>query len=285
MNTPSAAPSLVYAYAATPPAPALEHLLPALTGVAGSPVTLLALTDPGRGPAAALAVSDVPRSEWDEAALKARFEDLDWLEETARAHHRVIEELAAHTTVLPLRLATLYADRASALADLRRHGQALATGLARLSGHTEYGVKLYVRPAAAPDPSRGAAPQPSAAGASASRPGAGRAYLQARRAHQHARDDHYAQARTAAERIAALAAPHAADHVRHPAQSGPLTASGAEENVLNDAYLVRDAEAEAFREAVHTAVRGLSGIRLELTGPWAPYSFAAPLPPPTAAAP
>ncbi|RSS72847.1 gas vesicle protein, partial [Streptomyces sp. WAC05292] len=89
---------------------ALEHVLPALTGVAGSPVTLLTLTGPGHGPAAAFAVSDVPRSEWDEEALKVRFEDLAWLEETARAHHRVIEELAAHTTVLPLRLATLYAD-------------------------------------------------------------------------------------------------------------------------------------------------------------------------------
>ncbi|CAL9344811.1 hypothetical protein SUDANB120_00339 [Streptomyces sp. enrichment culture] len=282
MSTPPAGPSLVYAYAATPPAPALDHVLPALTGVAGRPVDLLALTDAGHGPAAAFAVSDVPRSEWDEEALKVRFEDLDWLEETARAHHRVIEGLAAHTTVLPLRLATLYADRASALAALRHHGQALATGLARLSAHTEYGVKLYVRPAAAADP--GATPPP-AAGAAASKPGAGRAYLEARRAQQHARDDHYAQARTAAERIAALAAPHTADHVRHPAQSGPLTASGAGENVLNDAYLVPDAAAEAFREAVHSAVRGLSGVRLELTGPWAPYSFAAPPPPPTAAAP
>ncbi|MFJ9789692.1 GvpL/GvpF family gas vesicle protein [Streptomyces globosus] len=283
MNASSATAALVYAYAATPPAPALEHVLPALTGVAGSPVTLLTLTGPGHGPAAAFAVSDVPRSEWDEEALKVRFEDLAWLEETARAHHRVIEELAAHTTVLPLRLATLYADRAGALAALRDHGQALATGLARLSAHTEYGVKLYVRPAAATDPSGDA--RPPAAGASAPRPGAGRAYLQARRAQQHARDDHYAQARTAAERIAALAAPHTADHVRHPAQSGPLTASGAGQNVLNDAYLVPDAEAEAFRDAVHTAVRGLSGVRLELTGPWAPYSFAAPPPPPTGAAP
>ena len=52
--------------------------------------------------------------------------------------------------------------------------------------------------------------------------------------------------------------------------------TGPAENVLNDAYLVPDAYAEPFRAAVEEAVGVFDGIRVEVTGPWAPYSFAMP---------
>ncbi|MCF3181905.1 GvpL/GvpF family gas vesicle protein [Streptomyces polychromogenes] len=267
MSAPPAAP-LTYVYAVTPPAPAVRLLLPSLTGVGGRPVTLLHAPGDDPGPVA-FVVSDVPRPDWDEDALKARFEDLKWLEDAARSHHRVVEALAAHTTVLPLRLATLYEDHAAALGVLRAQGQAFATRLARLSGHTEYGVKVYVRPAPPPDA------EPPVAGASP-----GRAYLQARRAQRSAHEDHYRQAGLATGRVAAVARRFTADRVGHPAQSGPLTSASPEENVLNDAYLVPDEHAEAFLEALAGAARGLPGVRVEVTGPWAPYSFAAPPPPP-----
>lgn len=262
----SAAPAgpLTYVYAVTPPAPAARLLVPSLTGVGGRPVTLLHAPGDDPGPVA-FVISDVPRSDWDEDALKARFEDLGWLEDAARSHHRVIEALAAHTTVLPLRLATLYEDHAAALGTLRAQGQAFATRLARLSGHTEYGVKVYVLPA---PPARAAAP------ATAASPG--RAYLQARRAQRQDHEDHFRQAGLAADRVAAVAGRFAADRVAHPAQSGPLAAASPEENVLNDAYLVPDDRAEAFLTAVADAAHGLAGVRVEVTGPWAPYSFAAP---------
>ncbi|MEW2412832.1 GvpL/GvpF family gas vesicle protein [Streptomyces sp. NPDC046866] len=254
------APALTYVYAVIPPAPAaLRELLPTLKGVAGAPVALLSAEDP-----VSFAVSAVPRADFDETALKTRFEDLRWLEETARAHHHVIEVLAAHTTVLPLRMATLYQDPAGALDALRAQSGAFTAQLARLSGHAEYGVKIYVRPA-----ERDRAPAAPAATSP------GKAYLAARRAQQHAHEDHYRQAQVATERIADLARRHTAGQVRHPAQSGPL-ASAAEENVLNDAYLVPDGGADAFRAAVAGAARDLPGIRIEVTGPWAPYSFAAP---------
>ncbi|MFE1414775.1 GvpL/GvpF family gas vesicle protein [Streptomyces sp. NPDC085524] len=258
----AAGPTLVYVYAVTPPAPVLEGVLAHLTGVSGSPVTLLAPSGEGSAPVA-FVVSDVPYADWAEDVLKHRFEDLRWLEETARAHHLVIETLAAHITVLPLRMATLYQDRTRALQALQLQGQEFATQLARLSAHTEYGVKIYVRPAAEPDPA--AAPAPATPG---------KAYLQARRAHHHAREDHYRQAQSAADRIAGIAQDHAAQYVRHAPQSGPLAAQADGENVLNYAFLVPDARAEAFQAALHEVAEALPGIRLEVTGPWAPYSFA-----------
>jgi hypothetical protein len=44
--------------------------------------------------------------------------------------------------------------------------------------------------------------------------------------------------------------------------------------VLNAAYLVDDARADDFRAAVARLADLRPEIRLQLTGPWAPYSFA-----------
>ncbi|MEV4430384.1 GvpL/GvpF family gas vesicle protein [Streptomyces sp. R-07] len=257
-------PTLTYVYAAIVPTPRLHELLPALHGVEDAPLTLLASRD--TGPAApAFVTSQVPEASWSEEALRSRFEDLAWLENTARAHHHVIQALAGHTTVLPLRMATLYQDGGRALAALREQGRAFADRLTLLAHQTEYGVKAYV----VPDPPT---PAPDTAHATTHSPG--KAYLHARRAQHHAREDRHRQAGEAAERIADTAAEHATRVVRHPAQTGPLSRGENGENVLNDAYLVPEDHADAFCAAVRRAAQDLPGIRIEVTGPWAPYSFA-----------
>ncbi|MFJ4776707.1 GvpL/GvpF family gas vesicle protein [Streptomyces sp. NPDC088762] len=272
-------PTLTYVYAVVATTRELGALLADLRGVADAPVTLLTPdAQEGAGPAAlAFVTSQVPDADWREQALKARFEDLDWLEVTARSHHHVIQALADHTTVLPLRMATLYQDGDRALAALREQHRTFADRLALLAHHTEYGVKAYIRPetdtaAADESPAPATTPAPAA--------GPGKAYLRARKAQHHAREDRYRQAAQAAERIAATAARHATHVVRHPTQTGPLTRGEAGENVLNDAYLVPEDEAETFRAAIRLAGEDLPGIRVEITGPWAPYSFAMPPPPP-----
>ncbi|GGR26103.1 hypothetical protein GCM10010282_18070 [Streptomyces roseolus] len=84
--------------------------------------------------------------------------------------------------------------------------------------------------------------------------------------------------------VPAAAARHAAQAVRHPVQTGPLAHGdggedgGTGENVLNDAYLVPDDMTDAFLAALEEAGQDLPGIRVDVTGPWAPYSFAAPPP-------
>jgi len=55
-------------------------------------------------------------------------------------------------------------------------------------------------------------------------------------------------------------------------QSAALSgASG--QNVLNAAYLVPRADSEEFVELVDREKDDAPGIRVELTGPWAAYSF------------
>ncbi|MEU5719263.1 GvpL/GvpF family gas vesicle protein [Streptomyces sp. NPDC020403] len=258
--------SLTYTYAVARDDGSLGKAVSELVGVAGATVDLV------RAEACddlVAAVSQVPEQDFDEAVLRVRLEDLDWLESTARAHHRVVDALAARTTVLPLRLVTMYRDDERVRAMLRTRCGAFTARLEDLAAQVEWGVKIYVEEPAAdapadPDPGAGLSP--------------GRAYLSHRRAQRHAREDAYRHADEAAGRVESAASAYAVDRVRHRAQQGGL-ASEQGENLVNDAYLVPLRHAEDFRADVAQAANGLPGVRVEVTGPWAPYSFAAPAAP------
>ncbi|MGW2262716.1 GvpL/GvpF family gas vesicle protein [Streptomyces sp. NPDC001780] len=255
---------VVYAYAVARDSAELAEALSGLEGVARSPVHLVR---GGQGGELVAAVSPVDAADFGEVPLRRHLEDLTWLEAVARAHHGVIEVLTERTTVLPLRLATVYLDDDRVRGMLDRRGDVFADRLARLAAHVEWGVKLYVEPPAE---------EPPPAVPASDDAGPGRSYLRRRRAERHARDDVYRTARSAAESVAEAARRYAVEHARHRVQQGEL-ARGPGENVTNDAYLVPLERGEEFRAEVRRAAEGLSGIRVEVTGPWAPYSFAAPV--------
>lgn len=256
---------VTYVYAVARDTDGLSGTVEGLTGVGGAPVRLLPLGDGG---VLVLVVSPVPDEDFQEDALKRHLEDLKWLESVARAHHGVVEALSADTAVLPLRLATVYLDDERAHGALAAQGDFFEQRLAHLAAHVEWGVKIYVEPSAPPAP---APAEPEAAEGLSP----GRAYLRTRRAQRTVRDTAYEAAQTAAERVEAAGRRYATDRARHRPQQGEL-ATGPGENVVNDAYLVPREHAEEFRADAGRAADGLEGVRVELTGPWAPYSFATP---------
>ncbi|MGW2046499.1 GvpL/GvpF family gas vesicle protein [Streptomyces sp. NPDC001858] len=279
---------VTYAYAVLRDAEGLgPAALDGVEGVAGASVRLVPEGSGGapEGDALAAAVSSVPAQDFQERALRRHLEDLDWLETVARAHHTVIEAVAARTTVLPLRLATVYLDDGRVEAMLREEADEFSHGLRRLAGRLEWGVKIYVEPQPDkqepdkqdPHPQDPHPPAADAAVASdtADELSPGRAYLRARRSQRHSRDESYRAARQAAERVEAIGRAMAVGQARHRVQQGEL-AAGAAENVVNDAYLVSREAAADFRTRVLDAVQDLPGVRIDVTGPWAPYSFAAP---------
>lgn len=214
-------------------------------------------------------VCDVPAGLYDEEGLRAQLEDLERLEALARAHHDVVAAAYEHTTVLPMRLATVYLDDARAAQMLAERKGEFESLLARLEGHVEWGVKVYADPRAT---AATADPEPDEGAASA---GPGRAYLQRRRRQRTEHRDTYRAAGAVTERIAALADGLAMAKVAHRPQQGEL-ASGPGENTANDAYLVPAGRSEDFRAAIGAVAEDVPGVRVELTGPWAPYSFATP---------
>ncbi|MFJ3659254.1 GvpL/GvpF family gas vesicle protein [Streptomyces sp. NPDC090119] len=250
--------SLVYVYAVARDDAALAERAPRLGGLGTAPRLLTT------GGLAAL-VSDVPEEEFGTDALTRQLEDLDRLETIARAHHGLIESAAAHTTVLPLRMTTVYRDETRVREVLTERADAFTEALARLQGHVELGVKVFAEPDDVQEEIR-----PEAGDAEEASPG--RAYLQRRRAQRHRRRDTYEAAGATAGRVARSAAGLARATVSHRVQQGALATSRGE-NVANDAYLVPAAEADRFRSAMAELSAPERGVRVEVTGPWAPYSF------------
>ncbi|RCG29731.1 gas vesicle synthesis GvpLF [Sphaerisporangium album] len=236
--------------------------LAGVAGVAGAPVRAV--------PQAGLVayVSTVPLAEFGEEPLRRSLEDLDWVGETARAHHRVVETVAMDAATAPVRLVTVYSGDAQVRAMLERRHEDLATVLAQVAGRREWGVKVYAHPARPASPVGARAPEsPEASGA-----GPGTAYLRRRKASLRGRDEAWREAAERAEHIHEALADVAVATRRHRAQDPRL--SGRDEwMLLNGAYLVDEDRRGEFA----AAVEGLRepGIDVEITGPWAPYSFTA----------
>ncbi|OIJ67869.1 GvpL/GvpF family gas vesicle protein [Streptomyces mangrovisoli] len=194
-----------------------------LSGVDGVPPRLLA----HHGLIAV--VSSVPEADFAEDALRVRFEDLDWLSATTRAHQGVIGALTTVTTPLPMPLATVFRDDSGVRAMIEAREDGFRRTLDRLAGRVEWGVKAYG--------------------------GSSREATE-----------------KAAVRLHELLARHAEDTRLHAPQNAALSGA-AGPNVLNAAYLVPRAASEGFVELVDRAREDTPGLRIELTGPWAAYSF------------
>ncbi|MEU0999808.1 GvpL/GvpF family gas vesicle protein [Streptomyces tibetensis] len=260
--------NLVYAYAVLRRTPEAAAATPRLRGVAGEPIHLI--TPAVTGPQLAFAVGHVPPADYDDIPLQAHLHDVDWLEATVRSHHAVVAALVASgAAVLPLRLATVYRDEEAARQALdTRRGYFLSL-LDRLTGHVELGVKTYAAPditppgtdaESAPDPVTGL--------------GVGRAYQVIRRRRQRRNDEAWHTVTQAAARLTDTAAALAVDRVAHTPERGSLAGSAPGTNIGNDAYLVPADRVHAFRTGILATAEGVPGLRVEISGPWAPYSFA-----------
>ncbi|MFE5262990.1 GvpL/GvpF family gas vesicle protein [Streptomyces coelicoflavus] len=240
-----------------------------LTGVAGDPPRLLPHGD------LVAVVSHVPEADFGEEALRAHLEDLDWLTATARAHQQVVDALTAVTTPLPLRLATVFRDDSGVRLMLEERAAAFRRTLDRLDSRVEWGVKVFVETDRTERPERaGAGADPSAApDRPAPRPVSGRDYLRQRRRQSRAEDDLWSRAEEFASGLHTELSGRADDARLHAPQN-PRLSGAAGRNVLNAAYLVRRDASEEFVERVDRTKDDAPGIRVELTGPWAAYSFA-----------
>jgi hypothetical protein len=226
----------------------------AVSGVAGSPVRAVS-----RGALTAL-VSTVALAEFGAPGLRRNFEDLGWLERTARAHHAVLAAAVRDGPVVPLRLATIYHGDDGVRALLAERGAIFDAALRRVQGRTEWGLKAYLDPAQHP-----------ASTADHADPGSsGTAYLRRRRAQLHSGEEVRHAAARQAETIHRAVSAAAEAARRYPPQDGRVSGES-REMVLNAAYLLAGTGRASLDEAVDQA--GTWPLRVEWTGPWVPYSF------------
>lgn len=233
-----------------------------VSGVGGSPprtITAAGLT---------AIVGDVGAREYGEAALRHNLEDLDWLAQTARAHHAILEAVAGRGPVVPMRLATLFASDAGVTGTLQERADDFREALSLISTRSEWGVKAYaVKPS---DPAGESGRQVAGREGPATGPGA--AYLQRRRAQLTASKDARSESLASARTVYAELSRFAVTARLYPPQAPDLAGQQAP-MVLNAAYLVADERADEFAAKMADLTARHRSVQLTLTGPWPAYSF------------
>lgn len=238
------------------------------TGISGADAPQLIR----QGDLAAIA-APVPLAEYDAEALRPKLHDPAWLEAAVRRHHDVVARIHSARIILPAKFGAVYASVDDVRLALERGHEELRDRLAALTDCDEWGVHLYAT-------SRQALERMTTRDADLDRlehdmatASPGRAYF-LRRKLEEARAQATERGLTelaegAHERLAAQAV------ASEVAASERRTAASADDEleILHAAYLVQRSRLPAFVAELEDLARG---VREEWTGPWPPYSFAAP---------
>jgi hypothetical protein len=249
----------VYGIAAELDAAALDGL----TGVGGQPARAVA------DGALSAVVGSVDARAFSEQGLEELLADPAALEALARGHHQVVAGVAAAGPVLPLRLATVYRDDDRVRALLAEQRTAFSQTLGWLAERAECGVKAWADPGALGTGRAEREPAGSAAGA----PASGAAYLSRRRAQLADRDTRAQRAAEVGAQLHETLTGLAVTGRSHQPQDAQVTGEPGL-MVLNGSYLVDASRMPAFGQSARDLVARFPGFRVEVTGPWPPYSFA-----------
>lgn len=213
-------------------------------------------------------VSRVPLAEYDDERLRQHLEDIEWLERTARGHEAVLEGVLTRTSIVPLRLCTLYHDRDGVRRMLRESAASLGGSLTAVDGSDEWGVKVFAEGAPAPaevSPESREEARPPVTGAG---------YLASRQRERRAAQDRDQLCQECVEDVHGEMSRVARQAHLNPVQR-PEAHGRAGEMLLNGAYLVDRDRVNEISTSVELLQDRWSprGFAVELTGPWPPYNF------------
>jgi len=201
--------------------------------------------------------------------------------ELARAHDRVVRAALAHETPLPARFGQSFASDAALRRELDSRTAALERSLGRVRGGVEMTVRVLLSGASGPETTgagrsgpraregvhtQGEVETAGAAGVAGGAGGAGRAYMARLRERQQEsaelkREAEFLQARVA-RAVDGLAREEVCSSVMPGAHSFSLS------------HLVAREAVGEYRLAVDSLVKSDPSLRMLVSGPWAPYSFA-----------
>ena len=206
-------------------------------------------------------VAGVPLTRYSEPALAAGIRDLEWVSGVALAHEAVVEHLARApgSTVVPMKLFTLFSTPERLIRDLRSQDTRISATIGRIRGAREWGIRVR----------RAQPAKHTTTGPRAVRSGA--AFLEAKKETRDAARVAAEHARDAAERaFGQLSRLSRESRRRDDVPDGATTPP-----LLDAAFLVTARRTAAFRAAARRASADCrrAGAQLDLTGPWPAYSF------------
>ncbi|MEU8587679.1 GvpL/GvpF family gas vesicle protein [Streptomyces sp. NPDC048664] len=159
--------------------------------------------------------------------------DADW-RTMSRAHRNIVDALTGVTTPLPLRPGLVFPDDSAVRVMIEEREEEFRRALERIEGRVEWNLRV------------------SCDDVTGKRARAG--------------------AEEFACRLHEILSGQAEDSRAH-APAGTTSFGASEHSVLDAAYLVPRSRSEEFVERVDRAEGEVQGIQVELTGPWAVYSF------------
>ena len=195
--------------------------------------------------------SRVDRGEYGEA-LERNMENLEWLANASVHHQRVVGSIAESADILPARFGTVFLGERSMAVDVAGRKSALLRALQRIEGASEWGVKVFAE-------TRHAAPSTPAS--------SGTDYLLKKRE----------QLQQRAQFVAPPELGKMSAELRKVAvASVPARGKSPQPGLLWQAsFLVKRSREKAFHEVLRKFALQLADARIETSGPWPPYSFAA----------
>ena len=222
----------------------------------------------------AVLVSRVPAAEFGAESLRENLNDIAWLERVARAHEAVLDQVMLDTTLVPLRICTLYEDAQGARRMLEKERAVLTKALESVAGREEWGLKLLVDPKRLLAHARESSSEATSMAAEVEEATEAGAYMLRRRLERHLREmadgisgELIADVR---DRVESLGF----EYVTRPPQNRELSQHEGE-MLMNVACLVDQAGLDQLRELATGVGQDYEslGARVELTGPWPPYNF------------
>ena len=196
--------------------------------------------------------SRVDKKEFAEN-LAGNMENLEWLAEVSVRHQQVVAAIAGSRDILPARFGTVFRTPASLAADVDKHKALLSRDLKRIIGCEEWGLKIFSLRS-----------QATAAIAAKS----GRDYLRAKAAALHAElrpgdDEEVQRLERALKQMAVASAP-----------GGGAVSRGQRGLEWQGSLLVKRRQRRKLQQLVARFSQEWEGARrIELSGPWPPYSF------------
>jgi hypothetical protein len=212
--------------------------------------------------------AEVPLAIYGPSRLEPRLRDLEWVAEAAVRHERVVEHFARmrNTTVVPMKLFTMFSSIDKAIADIRARQTTLDRAIRHIAGCEEWGIRVTR------SLTTQAMPKTAARRVNSRESGKdGTAFLVARKNARDAAKAVRVKAMTAADDAFERLQRFARDARRRERRSEP----GSNPPLLDAAFLVTAAsrprfKAEARRQA---AACESAGAEMTLTGPWPAYNF------------
>jgi len=188
-----------------------------------------------------------------EKDLARNMENLDWLATSSVAHQRAISAIASEAEILPARFGTVFRGQGSLRKHVRAQLRDIAGDFKRIKGADEWGVKVFVRKAAAPE-----TPQVRS----------GREYLKAkaallpRKGSQSDSAGEFAEFERALRQVAL-----------ESAAAGNVSA-GQRGLRFQTSLLVKRKDRKKLESVLKKfSQRWASARQIECSGPWPPYSF------------